>query len=75
MLRAFGLSEIVFVSLVVLALALVLERRRLRIRGPLLVLREFRVRAAGMDGDLITIRGRPAGILAYLCCWPAIMSY
>jgi hypothetical protein len=66
MLQPFDFSELVGAVAILVVLGFVIERRRIRIQGPLLVLREFRLQASCTGGDLITIRGRSAGLLAYL---------
>jgi hypothetical protein len=43
-----------------------LEWWRLRGKGPALVLKEFQINREPGDGDAILVRGRPAGILAWL---------
>jgi len=63
----FGLSNVVLFPLLVLIPLLAFEWRRLKVKCPLLVLREFRIGVPDAGGQIIVIRGRPAGIVAALC--------
>lgn len=66
--RSVGLPELAFVALLIVLLALALRARtgRLSAKGPVLVLSEFQVSRTAQPGTLVTIRGRSAGVLAYL---------
>jgi hypothetical protein len=60
------LFSLLVYALAVLIVLLVLERLRLRVKGPALVLREFKVSPAEREGELVVVRGRPSGLLGYV---------